>query len=95
MPGAGTSTPTVSFPGVVELPGDRCAAEHAGAAGRAGRADVRVEVVERPARKKIACASAPYHGVNRAGLPCGSVTVIVRKSAWIACRFGWPCRVKR
>ena len=50
---------------------DARAAERARAAARAGRADVRVEVVERPCLKKIACASAPYHGVKRAGFPSG------------------------
>ena len=47
VPATGTRTPTRSFPGVVERAGTLRAAERARAAARAGRADVRVEVVER------------------------------------------------
>ena len=30
------------------------------------------------------------YGVNRAGFPSRSRTVILRSPAWIACRSGWP-----
>ena len=72
------------------MPGRRRASSHlvpgenARAAAGPGAADVRVEVLERPLWKKIACASAPYHGVSVTGLPCGSVKVMYISDDWIA-----------
>ena len=70
MPAPGTSTPTLSFPGVDELPVTFARAEDARAAGRAGRADVRVEVVERALRGRRSRARARRTtGVKSRGLP--------------------------
>ena len=48
VPATGTRTPTVSLPGVEEVPVTFAPPSEARAVGRSGRADVRVEVVERP-----------------------------------------------
>jgi hypothetical protein len=54
-----------------------------------------MEVVQRATAEEDRVCERSVPGVNFAGLPFGSVTVTVRKFAWIASSAGRPCIVTR
>ena len=68
VPATGTSTPMLSFPGVDERAGDASPRRGARAPARAGRADVRVEVVERAGAEEDRVSERAVPGRERAGL---------------------------
>src|SRR5581483_2516086 len=75
VPESGRSTPTVMWPGVAELPTTLLPAIKLVQPPAPGLHTCVWKYSNRPAWKKIACASAPNQGTNVTGLPCGSVTV--------------------
>src|SRR5262245_53819185 len=80
-------TPTVSFPGLLELPVTLLPASTLVQPPAPGLQTCVWKYSKRPLWKKIACASAPYQGVSLTGLPCGSVSVIEISAGSIARSF--------
>ena len=95
VPGCGSKTPTLNLPGVDECPLIRTPPKDPAHAGVRAPHTCVWKYASVPARKKIACASAPNQGVKRAGRPSGPVTVTPSDAAWIARSFGRPCIVIR
>ena len=76
VPESGRRTPTVRWPGVAELPATLLPPKTLVQPPAPGLQTCVWKYSKRPLWKKIACASAPYHGVSVTGLPFGSVTVM-------------------
>ena len=84
VPATGTSTPTVSLPGVVDVPVTFAVPDHARASGGAGAADVGVEVVERAGAEEDRVRQCAEPGAE----DCG-------RAVWPRHRGGEECRPDR